>query len=157
MGTERVTMTKTVVGALLVVAVLAGVSAAGTQLTGPGTVRITSREVADVRVDIGVKGLSAGDMDIWREQLFNTRITPKAIGHAELICTFTVKTSRYCQGTFFLPRGKLVVAGPVYFRQLYELAVIGGTGLYDNVRGSVTATTTSSKPRREVLIFRLTV
>jgi hypothetical protein len=157
MATEGVRMTKTVVGVLLAVAVLAGVSAAGTQLTGPGTIRITSREVANVRVDNGAKGLSAGDMDIVREQLYNTRITPKAIGHAELICTFTIKTSRYCQGTFFLPRGKLVVAGPIYFRQLYELAVLGGTGIYDNVRGSVTATTTSSKPRREVLIFRLTV
>jgi hypothetical protein len=150
-------MKRTLVCGLATVLVLGGTATAARSLTGPGTIRITSREIADTRVDVGKPGLSPGDMEIMREQLFNTRITPKAIGHAELVCTFTVKTSRNCQGTFFLPQGKIVVAGPIYFRQLYELAVIGGTGLYDNVRGSVTVTTTSSKPRREVLIFRLTV
>jgi hypothetical protein len=151
----EITMTKAVAVAIAVAAVLAGAAVAASQLTGPGTIRITSREVATTRVDIGKKGLSPGDLDIVREELFNTRITPKPIGHAEIICTYTVKTSRNCQGTFFLPKGKIVVAGPIYYRQLYELAVIGGTGLYDNVRGSVTATTTS--PKHEVLIFRLTV
>jgi hypothetical protein len=126
-------------------------------LTGPGTIRITSREVSDTFVDVGKRGMTPGDTQIVREQLFNTRITPKPIGHAEIVCTFTVASSRYCSGTFFLPKGKIVVAGPIYYRQLYELAVTGGTGLYDNVRGSLTATTTSEKPRREVLIFRLTV
>ena len=126
-------------------------------LTGPGAIRITSREVKDTRVDNGAKGLTPGDMEILRDQLFNTRITPKPIGHAELICTYTVGTSRYCEGTYFLPKGKLVVAGPIYFRQLYELAVVGGTGLFDNVRGSLTVTAIGTKPRRDVLLFRLTV
>jgi hypothetical protein len=150
-------MRKTLIVALTGAALLAATAGAGTRLTGPGTIRITSREVSETRVDVGQKGLSPGDMDVLREQIFNTRITPKAIGHAELVCVYTVKTSRNCQGTFFLPKGKIVVAGPVFYRQLYELAVIGGTGLYDNVRGSVTVTTTSSHPRREVLIFRLVV
>jgi hypothetical protein len=157
MATEGGTMRKSLTAVLVGAAVLAAAADAGTTLTGPATVRITSRSVAETRVDVGPKGLSVGDMDILREQLYNTRITPKAIGHAELVCTFTVKTSRYCEGTFFLPKGKIVVAGPIYYRQLYELAVVGGTGLFDNVRGSMTATMTSSKPRREVLIFRLTV
>jgi hypothetical protein len=150
-------MRKTLTIALAGTAVLTATAGAGTRLTGPGTIRITSRQVSETRVDVGPKGLSPGDLDIVREQLFNTRITPKAIGHAELVCTYTVKNSRNCQGTFFLPRGKIVVAGPIFYRQLYELAVTGGTGLYDNVRGSVTVTATSSKPHREVLIFRLVV
>jgi hypothetical protein len=149
-------MRKTFVSMLVGAVVAAATAGVAPGLTRPGTIRITSREVVNTRVD-GKRGLSAGDMDIVRELLFNTRITPKAIGHAELLCTYTVSTSRYCQGTYFLPQGKIVVAGPVYFRQLYELAIVGGTGLYDNVRGSVTATVTTSKPRREVLIFRLTV
>ena len=157
MGNERGTMKRTLIIALAGAVVAGGTASAAPRLSGPGTIRITSREVANTRVDVGNKGLSAGDMDIIREQLFNTRITPKAIGHGELVCTYTVKTSRNCQGTFFLPKGKIVVAGPVYYRQLYELAVIGGTGLYDNVRGSVTVTATSSNPRREVIVFRLTV
>jgi hypothetical protein len=150
-------MRKTFVSVLVGAVVAAATAGVAPGLTRPGTIRITSREVVNTRVDNGKRGLSAGDMDIVRELLFNTRITPKAIGHAELVCTYTISTSRYCEGTYFLPQGKIVVAGPIYFRQLYELAVVGGTGLYDNVRGSVIATVTTSKPRREVLIFRLTV
>jgi hypothetical protein len=42
-------------------------------------------------------------------------------------------------------------------RQLvYEVAVIGGTELFDNARGSLFVTTTQLKPRRELLVFRLT-
>ena len=150
-------MWNTLIGTLAGAVVLTGAASPGPRLTGPGTIRITSREVANTRIDLGAKGLSPGDMDVVREQLFNTRITPKAIGHAEIVCTYIVKTSRNCQGTFFLPKGKIIVGGPIYYPQLYELAVTGGTGLYDNVRGSVTVTATSSRPRREVLIFRLTV
>jgi hypothetical protein len=47
--------------------------------------------------------------------------------------------------------------GAVNFRQFYELAVIGGTGSYDNVRGSVTVTLLGQNPLRELLVFRLVV
>jgi hypothetical protein len=63
--------------------------------------------------------------------------------------------SRLCQGTYFLPKGKLVVSGSILFRQVFELAVVGGTGLYDNARGTLTSTRTSKKPYREFLLFRL--
>src|SRR6266513_2467575 len=124
-----------VLGVLAGCAVLAAAGAAaspGPRLTGPGTIRITGREVDDTRVDVGKRGRTPGDAEIIREQLFNTRITPRTIGHSEMVCTFTVRSSRNCSGTYFLPKGKIVVAGPIYYRQLYELAVVGGTGLYDN-------------------------
>jgi hypothetical protein len=129
----------------------------GTHLQKPGTIRITSKELKDTVVDLGVRGRSPGDIEVVRELLYNTRVTPKAIGHAELVCTYTVNASRNCNGTYFLPKGKIVVGGAMFYRALYELAVLGGTGLYDNVRGSVIVTLTGEKPRREVLIFRLTV
>jgi hypothetical protein len=147
-----------IVGLSIVVSTLvAGTASAAPQLTGPGAIRITSRGVSDTRVDLGGKGLTPGDVELIRVQLFNTRITSTSIGHGELVCTFVFGNSRSCTGTYFLPRGKIVVAGPIYYRQLYELAVIGGTGLYDNVRGSLTVTSIGSKPERDVLLFRLTV
>jgi hypothetical protein len=54
-----------------------------------------------------------------------------------------------------LPKGELVTTGEIGNRLIFELAVVGGTELYDNARGSVVVTTTSLKPRREVLVFRL--
>jgi hypothetical protein len=40
---------------------------------------------------------------------------------------------------------------------IYELAVVGGTGLYNNVRGTLTVTSLKQKPSRELLVFRLVV
>jgi hypothetical protein len=74
-----------------------------------------------------------------------------------MVCTFTGRRSRICNGTYFLPKGKIVVAGAVVFRQFYELAVLGGTGLYMNVQGSMTVTAIRPTPRRDFLTFRLVI
>ena len=47
------------------------------------------------------------------------------------------------------------MSGAITSRLLFEVAVTGGTGLYDNARGTLTVTSTGLRPRREVLIFRL--
>jgi hypothetical protein len=148
---------QTAVAAAVAALVVAVGAPASEQLKGPGTIRITGREVADHRVDVGKQGLSAGDVEIMRGLLYNTRITPKPLGHVEMVCTFTVKTSRNCNGTYFLPEGKIVISGPMFFRDLFEVAVVGGTGLYDNVRGSLTVTSLGKDPRRDLLVFRLNV
>ena len=72
------------------------------------------------------------------------------------MCTFVdSRRSRICRGTYFMPRGKLVVGGSLLYRQFYDLAVTGGTGLYDNARGSVTVTQMANKPPRDLVVFRL--
>jgi hypothetical protein len=73
------------------------------------------------------------------------------------MCTATGTGSLNCSGTFFLPKGKLMVGGVIASRLFYELAVVGGTGLYDNANGTLTVTHLSAKPEREFLIFRLVV
>jgi hypothetical protein len=133
------------------------VAPASQALNQPGTIRITTREVAHRVMDQGRPGRGPGDIEIIRTLLYNKGLTPRAIGHGEVVCTFTGRRSRVCNGTYFLPRGKIVVAGALVFRQFYEFAVLGGTGLYNNVQGSVTVTTTTPKPRRDILTFRLVV
>jgi hypothetical protein len=142
------------VGLALLVVAFAPASQA---LNQPGTIRITTREVAHRVMDQGRPGRGPGDIEIIRTLLYNKGLTPRAIGHGEVVCTFTGRRSRVCNGTYFLPRGKIVVAGALVFRQFYEFAVLGGTGLYNNVQGSVTVTTTTPKPRRDILTFRLVV
>ena len=141
----------------LVAGILLAIPAGGSAeaVTGPAPIRITDREVATTRVDLGPRGRSAGDMQILRHALYNRRLTLRAIGHAELLCTFVVANSRSCRGTYFLPKGKLVVGGSMIFPQFYELAVLGGTGLYDNARGTVTITRIARNPNRSVVFFRL--
>ncbi len=137
--------------------VVMAVAPAAQALERNGTIRITTREVAHRVMDQGRPGRGPGDLEISRTLLYNKGLTPRAIGHAEIVCTFTGRRSRVCNGTYFLPRGKIVVAGALVYRQFYELAVLGGTGLYNNVQGSLTVTTTKPRPRRDILTFRLVV
>jgi hypothetical protein len=126
-------------------------------LDRPGTIRITTREVAYRVIDHGPQGRGPGDVSVSRTLLYNKGLTPRAIGHGEIVCTFTGRRSRVCSGTYFLPKGKIIVSGALLFRQFYEFAVLGGTGLYNNVQGSLTVTSIRPRPRRDILTFRLVV
>jgi hypothetical protein len=127
-------------------------SAAG---TGPATIRISERQLAVTRIDMGARGTSPGDTEVIRSRLLE-RGTLKTIGRAELVCTFVDSVrSRVCRGTYILPKGKIVVGGSILYRQFYDLAVLGGTGLYDNARGTLTITRTHRSPVRDLVVFRL--
>lgn len=144
----------------LLVGALAGMMAAGPGLTrseagtGPATIRIYDRQLELTRVDIGARGTSPGDVEVVRVRLFDR--SGSTIGRGELVCTFADSVrSRLCRGTYILPRGKLVVGGSILYRRFYDLAVLGGTGLYDNARGTLTLTRTHRNPVRDLLVFRL--
>jgi hypothetical protein len=120
-----------------------------------GTIRITARD-ADVALDNhGPARRSAGDVLLISQLLYNKGITRQAIGRSTMVCTYTSSRDRQCNGTYFLPRGKIVVSGSMRYRGFFKLAVVGGTDLYNNVRGSVSGTMLSRGPRRELLVFRL--
>ncbi len=146
------------VGALLGFALLTGSITQGSPtLSGPGTARITSLDVQVSFDNRGPRSRGAGDVILIRQLLFNKGIRKDAIGHSDLVCTYTGSRARQCSGTYFLPRGKIVVAGSLRYREFFKLAVVGGTDIYNNVRGSMTGTTYTRNPRREILIFRLIV
>ena len=126
-------------------------------LDQPGTIRITDRLVKHIHVRGPDKHTHAGDLDFYRQQLFNKGITPTPIGHSDVTCLNTGTGSQSCTGTYFLPTGKIMVGGVIASRLFYELAVLGGTGIYDNVRGSVVATYLGGIPEKEFLVFRLGV
>jgi hypothetical protein len=113
--------------------------------------------VKHIHVDGGPRGKGPGDQDFYRELLFNRGITPAPIGHSDIMCTSTGTGSANCSGTYFLPKGKLMVTGVLASRLFYELAVIGGTRLYENARGTLTGIALGGTTRHEFLLFRLTV
>jgi hypothetical protein len=124
--------------------------------TGPATVRVTSREISRVRVDEGRRGRGPGDTEIVRANLFNKRIKRAPIGHADYVCTYVTSQTRSCTMTVFLPKGRLVAGGSIRFPEFYELAVLGGTRRFDNARGTLTVIRTTRRPRRNIMVFRLT-
>ena len=125
-------------------------------VTGPATIRVIAHQIESAAVDIGRPGQSPGDAQLFTALIYNTRVTPKSIGQYELDCTFVRGESRVCRGTIHLPKGDIVVGGSMQHRQLYELAVLGGTGLYDNARGTITVTRLGTKPiTRDLLLVDL--
>jgi hypothetical protein len=153
MKTKIVFVFTGVLAGILVVSPWEGSSEAA---TGPATIRITNVQDTVVRVDVGTRGKSPGDTEIIRQRLYNTRVTTRSIGRSELICTFVDRRrSRVCRGTYFLPKGRIVVGGSLLYRQFYELAVLGGTGLFDNARGSLVVTRMAVRPVRDRMVFRL--
>jgi hypothetical protein len=123
----------------------------GPAAIGPSTIRVTS---VQVRLQTS-GGDGTGGVQAIRVTLYNPSVTSSSIGRGDTLCTFLDRRTRMCTATYSLPRGKLVVSGVVTTRLLYEIAIVGGTGLYDNARGSLTVTATKFRPRHEVLVFRL--
>jgi hypothetical protein len=126
-------------------------------LKRPGTVTISAAQSGHTYIDAGSPGHGAGDVDIYRAVLYNKRIQAKPLGHAEMTCTSITGTTQNCFATYFLPRGEIVVSGVVSTRLIYILAVVGGTDLYNNVRGTLTVTSVRRSPPRDLLVFRLVV
>jgi hypothetical protein len=124
--------------------------------TGPGKIRLTSREISRVRIDNGKPGRGVGDTEIVLANLFNRRLKSKPIGQAEYVCTFTGSLTRSCTATIFMPRGRIIAGGSIRYQELYELAVLGGTRHYDDARGTLTVIRTTRRPRRHIMLFRLT-
>jgi len=151
---RRITFTIAAAGGALAVAATATGSG---RLTGPGTIRVTDRLAKHIHVDGGQHGRSAGDIDFYRELLYNRGITPEPIGHSDIMCTSTGTGSYNCIGTYFLPKGKIMVEGVLASRLFYEMAVVGGTRLYENARGTLTAIALGGTTRHEFLLFKLVV
>jgi hypothetical protein len=122
--------------------------------TGPAQIRITDIQVM-YRVSRPVNGGAAGSVETISQQLYNPSLSQKPIGRSVMACTFIDPRNRTCVATYLLPKGTLVVTGALQSRLFYEIPVVGGTGLYDNARGTLTVTATHIRPRHEVLLFRL--
>jgi hypothetical protein len=137
-----------VLGAAIVVAAAPGA-------TGPAQVRVTDVETSYARIP-SANGGAPGSVEIIKQRLYNPTLSKAPIGRASLLCTFLDARARTCTGTYVLPKGTLVVAGAISSRLLYQIPIVGGTGLFDNARGTLTVTSTKLRPRRrEVLLFRL--
>jgi hypothetical protein len=137
--------------ALLAATAVGSTVASGSASTGPATIRITDRQVVDSYFGDGV-----GAREIVRSTLYERDGGKHAIGTGAMICTYVAARQRSCTSTFTLPKGTIVASGTLSSRLLYELAIVGGTGLYDNARGTLLDTVIQLRPRRDLLLFRLT-
>ena len=52
-------------------------------LDKPGTVTVTASELRHAHIDIGARGPSVGDVDVYTSLIYNKQITPRAIGRGD--------------------------------------------------------------------------
>jgi hypothetical protein len=143
-----------VVGALVLVAVVVGWAAERShEATGPAVVRLT--DIQSSMTSMNGTSTGVGAVQIATLKLFGSSTRSRPIGQGVLTCMTVSKKQRSCTGSYVLPRGMIETSGLINSRLLYTAAITGGTGLYDNARGTLTVTAKGLKPRRELLLFRL--
>jgi hypothetical protein len=123
-------------------------------LTRPGVVRVTTRNLYTVTT-------TAGPVQV--ASVYNLNLTPNPIGNAQLLCVSIdggrgplPAGSRYCWGSYTIGKNSIVVHGVTRNPLRYQLAVVGGTGAYANVGGTLNVYRITSNPLRERLVFTLT-
>ncbi|MGZ4333353.1 MAG: hypothetical protein ACXVRJ_03675 [Gaiellaceae bacterium] len=140
-----------VVAGLVAVASAAFAAGRSAEATGPAVVRLSDKQTR-----LSHFGGLIGGGEVARLTLFGSSSATRAIGHAVVTCTSVGSGERTCQASYVLPRGTIETSGLLRTRLFYTQAVVGGTGLFDNARGTLTVTAKTLSPRREILLFRLT-
>src|SRR5437867_1943162 len=102
---------------------------------GGGTIRVVERATTDA-VTNG-SGDSAGNILTFANDVFDSANANKVASDQGSCVRIVVGKSWECTWTTFLPAGQIIVEGPFYDLSDSTLAVIGGTGKYRNVRGSM--------------------
>ncbi len=141
-------------GVLAGMGVALAVTLAAHGATGPAQIRITDIQ-GTYHLTHPASGTAVGTIETITQRLYNPSLTRKPIGRSLITCTFVDARNRTCVATYVLPKGTLVATGALQSRLFYEIPIVGGTGLYDNARGTLTVTATHLRPRHEVLLFRL--
>jgi hypothetical protein len=87
--------------------------------------------------DIGAVGDSPGDILTFANEVYDAPNT-KLVGHNNGWCIrIVVGQSWECFWTLTLARGQITVEGPFYDGRDSVLAITGGTGAFDDVRGEM--------------------
>jgi hypothetical protein len=133
-------------------AVLVVLALPASALTKPQTFSLLSVE-SGTESEIGGFGFQRepvpGDRFAFTDQLYKWAGVKRGahVGRVEGLCTFTkistssgFRATAQCAATFFLPAGQIAVEGFLQFRDAplnFVVPVVGGTGAYANVRGTV--------------------
>ena len=129
---------------------------ASSNITEPETLVLNDKTTKEGYVDAGKPGDSVGDTYLFVDSLTDPA-DGSAMGKAHGSCTFELHEWAYCEaGAVIMDRGQIVVAGFVKFSDgpsTFDLAVVGGTGEFDNVRGSLEVAETSNN--KSTLTFTL--
>ena len=136
-----------VAGALVLVGSGLTIAMAGNNITTPETVVLTETSLKGRSIDVGKPGFGPGDSFVFVDSLTDPADGSR-VGTVRGQCTLQIGQWQTCQvGGFIDGRGEIFVSGvapntdqPV----AQDYAITGGTGEFENVRGSVHIEPTSN-------------
>ena len=128
---------------------LAGASvAAGNGITEPAVIALSSTGSTEAGSSNYIlrdtEGRRSGEISVFREPLLDADANP--VGNVRVECVSARRVAWYCTTIATLHAGPFTQKGTIVFTGLFrgfngeELAVTGGTGAYQNVRGYATLT-----------------
>lgn len=121
-------------------ALVSGIGASsGGAKSGVASLRFYERPGPTTIVDNTPKGKKAGrgDIILYTNPVFDRQGTQVGTDHG--VCTVLNASQSQCDATLVLPKGQIVTHGVEGARTNFEIAVLGGTGSYAGVRGTMTA------------------
>jgi hypothetical protein len=108
-------------------------------------IRLLSVSTADANVDVGPKGPSPGDLEGFSSRLFNRQLQfgrqrGAYVGRDGGTLRLNAKKVAIFDANARLPGGTIHTHGVLKAigNGAYRIAVVGGTGVYEEVRGSLT-------------------
>ncbi len=149
-GRSRMAGVLVTVGAvvpLTVGAFVLGAASATSGITAPLTITVVEHAKTDKVIDVGKKGDSTGDILTFHNDVYDETDTNK-VGALQGQCVReSPKEGTWeCWWTTTLADGQITIEGPYLDASNTVLAAVtGGTGLYENVRGSMEAACKGSK------------
>jgi hypothetical protein len=114
---------------------------------GGETIHLIEKDTGFTHLDLGEKGDSVGDEDIFTADLFDT--SGHKIGHDAGICV-AVGTAGQCQATSVINGDQLTLAALIDFsvfessQPTFTVAITGGTGRFRRARGDEVITESES-------------
>ena len=119
-----------------------GAASASSGIAAPTEITVLEHATHDKIVDIGKKGDSTGDIFTYHNDLYDETDTTKVGGDNGMCVRESPKLGTWeCWWTTTLADGQITAEGPYTDSGTsWTYAVTGGTGLYENVRGSMVET-----------------
>jgi allene oxide cyclase len=115
-----------------------GVASSTSGIASPITLTVFEHSTTDKVIDVGTHGDSTGDILTFHNKLFDETDTTK-VGTLQGQCVRESPRAGTweCWWTMSLADGQVTVEGPFSDTSNTAFAVTGGTGIYENVRGSM--------------------
>jgi allene oxide cyclase len=124
-----------------------GIASASPHITDAVTVKVIEHAKTDKVIDIGKKGDSTGDILTFHNRLYDeTDTTRVGTDQGQCVRESPKAGTWECWWTTSLADGQITIEGPFLDSTNSVLAAVtGGTGVYENVRGSMAATCKGSE------------